>query len=411
MNQESSRLQKQLIKKQPSLLQRYQRLPVLPLWHIFKKIIEADEQTFQIAMLHPGEFSVTSTVSNLEAVSYAVSFGDSLQYPSCTCKEWQCSKLPCIHFATVFSQCHEWSYDMLSPLYISNPQLNLDYTVQVNKVPPSPGISKSKDASSQIEGKGQHKSTKVREQEENDFTLNYFKDYCQDVIDLLLKINLKKQTSSSLLDIRGKLANHIRSLLPLEEIHEIELGFSIQEIFNVTETVQLDGETSEILHSHCLNCLCLLKKVLVRPQKQDGMQELKVYLCELLEMTWPDYNHVSEQKTTNPHLSQDLIASVDKKNSTNSTPFSSNTDLLSLDFTSNKLCNRISIAPLCGQSTQIINIPYQLKDTQTNSVLFTPRVKDDMREPLNATDFNSDSRSSGLQECLIVNNSKTNGIQ
>jgi len=83
---------------------------------------------FSITRIQPGIFWIQSK-NDLE-ITHVVSFGDSLTLPSCVCLDWLKYKLPCQHMLAIFNSTN-WSWDMLSILYISNPIYNTDTCIAV----------------------------------------------------------------------------------------------------------------------------------------------------------------------------------------------------------------------------------------------------------------------------------------
>ena len=66
------------------------------------------------------------TVKTLSESLHNVDFGTSTGVPSCTCKEWARSNLPCKHFA-VFRFSKNWNWESLPQAYLNGPHLMLDY--------------------------------------------------------------------------------------------------------------------------------------------------------------------------------------------------------------------------------------------------------------------------------------------
>ena len=72
-----------------------------------------------------GQFEVYSQTAILD-VWYKVSFGRHDATPSCTCKEWQCTCLPCKHMVAIFRHKPDWGFDNLSEAYRTSPFFILD---------------------------------------------------------------------------------------------------------------------------------------------------------------------------------------------------------------------------------------------------------------------------------------------
>ena len=72
-----------------------------------------------------GQFEVYSQRAMLD-MWYKVSFGGHDATPSCTCKEWQRTRLPCKHMFAIFRHQPDWSFDNLSEAYRTSPFFILD---------------------------------------------------------------------------------------------------------------------------------------------------------------------------------------------------------------------------------------------------------------------------------------------
>ena len=72
-----------------------------------------------------GHFEVCSQTAMLD-VWYKVSFGRHDATPSCTCKGWQCTRLPCKHMFAIFRHKPDWGFDNLSETYRTSPFFILD---------------------------------------------------------------------------------------------------------------------------------------------------------------------------------------------------------------------------------------------------------------------------------------------
>ena len=70
------------------------------------------------------QFSVISHTDN--ATWYRVSFGNDENMPYYTCSSWKKSYYPCKHFFTIFLNFLNWSWNVLSPLHVNSPNLQLD---------------------------------------------------------------------------------------------------------------------------------------------------------------------------------------------------------------------------------------------------------------------------------------------
>jgi len=57
---------------------------------------------------------------------YSIFFGDENTMPSCSCESWRRSAYPCKHIFAIFAKYAEYSWESLSPLYITSPFLCLD---------------------------------------------------------------------------------------------------------------------------------------------------------------------------------------------------------------------------------------------------------------------------------------------
>jgi len=67
------------------------------------------------------------TVKKPSGSVHNVDFGTSTGVPSCTCKDWARSNLPCKHFFAVFRFSKNWNWESLPQAYLNGPYLMLDY--------------------------------------------------------------------------------------------------------------------------------------------------------------------------------------------------------------------------------------------------------------------------------------------
>lgn len=72
-----------------------------------------------------GQFEVHSQTAMLD-VWCKVTFGGHDATPSCTCKEWQRTHLPCKHMFAIFRHKPDWGFENLSEAYRTSPFFTLD---------------------------------------------------------------------------------------------------------------------------------------------------------------------------------------------------------------------------------------------------------------------------------------------
>lgn len=69
-----------------------------------------------------GVFNVMGT----SGVKHTVNFGKSSGTPSCTCKDWCQSNLPCKHFFAIFNFFDNWRWESLPEVYLTSLYMSLD---------------------------------------------------------------------------------------------------------------------------------------------------------------------------------------------------------------------------------------------------------------------------------------------
>ena len=91
-------------------------------------------------LLSNGKFIVKEISTGIETM---VDFGDSENFPSCSCDEWKHTPLPCYHMFQIFRSSPIFDYDSLSSLYRANPIFKFDECVLDNNSnqKPSPNLS------------------------------------------------------------------------------------------------------------------------------------------------------------------------------------------------------------------------------------------------------------------------------
>ena len=94
--------------------------------HCLEKIDLAKSIPFHHVILEgEGQFEVHSQTSMLD-VWCKVTFGGHDATPSCTCKEWQRTHLPCKHMFAIFRHKPDWGFENLSEAYRTSPFFILD---------------------------------------------------------------------------------------------------------------------------------------------------------------------------------------------------------------------------------------------------------------------------------------------
>jgi len=72
---------------------------------------------------HAGKFRVKGSRETV----YDVSFGSSVEMPSCSCPDFTKHHLPCKHFFAVFQFDDSWNWASLPTLYLSSPYMSIDW--------------------------------------------------------------------------------------------------------------------------------------------------------------------------------------------------------------------------------------------------------------------------------------------
>ena len=94
--------------------------------HCLEKIDLAKSiPTHHVISKGEGQFEVHSQTATLD-VWYKVSFGKHAATPSCTCKEWHRTHLPCKHMFAIFRHKPDWGFDNLNKAYRTSPFFTLD---------------------------------------------------------------------------------------------------------------------------------------------------------------------------------------------------------------------------------------------------------------------------------------------
>lgn len=93
--------------------------------HCLEKTDLAKSIPFLVILKGEGQFEVHSQTAML-GVWYKVTFGGHDATPSCTCKEWQRTHLPCKHMFAIFRHKPDWSFENLSEAYRTSPFFILD---------------------------------------------------------------------------------------------------------------------------------------------------------------------------------------------------------------------------------------------------------------------------------------------
>lgn len=94
--------------------------------HCLEKIDLAKSIPFHHVILEgEGQFEVHSQTAMLD-VWCKVTFGGHDATPSCTCKEWQRTHLPCKHMFAIFRHKPDWGFENLSEAYRTSPFFTLD---------------------------------------------------------------------------------------------------------------------------------------------------------------------------------------------------------------------------------------------------------------------------------------------
>ena len=306
MNQTSFNLQKELSRKSPWVSQCMDNLPANLIWHVYKRLQQVDPSNMQVTQLQPGEFNLkfpgqsklsVQTLMNDSSSMYKVTledderehtvvFGDSSTYPSCQCQEWNLTRLPCIHFVSVFKLYPSWSFDMMSPAYRYHAALNLDWAFikESDSSVPIPAVSF--DSSTQTEYLGCRKTVgRLRSKEINEKMVMLSTAQCQHFIKLLLKINLLNFDSGTLTSLKKKLISIVSFFLPMVNVDklcelcpiqtkaltpknsgdEAQQHSRQQEVQNTLQVLSSKGLVDEDLtrkglRYHCLELLYLIEK-------------------------------------------------------------------------------------------------------------------------------------------------------
>uniref|UniRef100_A0A7M5X082 SWIM-type domain-containing protein n=2 Tax=Clytia hemisphaerica TaxID=252671 RepID=A0A7M5X082_9CNID len=128
LNKDSFRLQNELYYIYPDIPNYLSNRPGKLTKHIYERLKIASTRNYYITEIHPGIFSVQGCEEPDDQL-HTISYGDTTSYPSCDCEDWQRFKLPCVHLAAIFNSYPDWTWDMMSVPYRTNPIFQADWSV------------------------------------------------------------------------------------------------------------------------------------------------------------------------------------------------------------------------------------------------------------------------------------------